>query len=60
MGARRRSRASSAAYVVIYFFNAALLKALEFAGTHPLAGQALCVPVVAVFSFFLFKLHVFK
>jgi putative flippase GtrA len=49
-----------AAYVVIYFFNAGLLKALESAGAHPLAGQALCIPVVAVFSFFLFKLHVFK
>src|SRR5512144_2922228 len=33
-----------AAYVVIYFFNAALLKALESAGAHPLAGQALCIP----------------
>ena len=49
-----------AAYIVIYFFNAGLLKVLESAGVHPLAGQALCVPVVAAFSFFLFKLHVFK
>ena len=49
-----------AAYVVIYLFNAALFTLLEWAGAHPLVAQAVCLPIVAVFSFFLFKLHVFK
>jgi len=49
-----------AAYGVIYLFNVALYKAMEGAGAGALAAQALCLPVVAVFSFFLFKLHVFR
>lgn len=48
------------AYAVIYAFNVALFKAVEALGAGPLLAQALCVPVVAVFSFLLFKLHVFK
>lgn len=48
------------AYVVIYFFNAACFKVVEHLGAGPLLAQALCIPVVAVFSFLLFKLHVFK
>jgi putative flippase GtrA len=48
------------AYVVIYFFNLGLFKAFEAAGTSPLVAQALCLPVVAVFSFFLFKFQVFR
>jgi putative flippase GtrA len=49
-----------AAYVVVYFFNLALFEMLGLAGASPLLAQALCLPVVAVFSFFLFKLHVFR
>jgi putative flippase GtrA len=49
-----------AAYVVIYFFNLAVFKGWEVAGAGPLWGQALSIPIVAVFSFLLFKLHVFK
>lgn len=48
------------AYGVIYLFNVALFKLVEAAGAGALLAQALCLPVVAVFSFFLFKLHVFK
>lgn len=49
-----------AAYGVIYLFNVALFRLVEAAGAGPLLAQALCLPVVAVFSFFLFKLHVFR
>ena len=48
------------AYVVIYILNLVLYRLLATAGANPLESQALCLPVVAVFSFFLFKLHVFK
>ncbi len=47
------------AYVVIYFFNLGLFKLVAEAFPNPLATQALCLPVVAVFSFLLFKLFVF-
>ncbi|HYC36890.1 MAG TPA: GtrA family protein [Usitatibacter sp.] len=49
-----------AAYVVIYAFNAALLAGAQALGAGPLLAQAACLPVVAVFSFLLFKLHVFR
>jgi putative flippase GtrA len=49
-----------AAYVVIYFFNLGIFKVAELAGAGPLLAQALCLPVVAVFSFFLFKFQVFR
>ena len=48
------------AYVVIYFFNALCFKAVETLGAGPLLAQALCLPVVAVFSFLLFKFQVFR
>lgn len=48
------------AYVVIYFFNLALYTVFDHAGLSPLVAQALCVPVVAVFSFLLFKFQVFR
>ena len=48
------------AYVVIYFFNLALFKLVEAAGAGALVAQALCLPPVAVFSFFLFKFQVFR
>jgi hypothetical protein len=48
------------AYVVIWLFNAALLALAGRLGAGALLAQALCLPVVAVFSFLLFKLHVFK
>jgi putative flippase GtrA len=48
------------AYVVIYFFNLAIFKLVEAAGAGPLLAQALCLPVVAVFSFLLFKFQVFR
>lgn len=49
-----------AAYVVIYAFNAVLYRAVEAWVGLPLLAQALCLPMVAVFSFLLFRLHVFK
>jgi putative flippase GtrA len=49
-----------AAYVVIYFFNLALFKTVEAFGAGPLVAQALCLPVVAVFSFLLLKFQVFR
>ncbi len=49
-----------AAYVLIYFFNLGLYKLGEAAGAGPLLAQALCLPVVAVFSFLLFKFQVFR
>ena len=52
--AQRRSRASSRHTVVIYFFNAGLLKVLESGGACA-RGPGARHPVVAVFSFFLFK-----
>lgn len=48
------------AYVVIYFFNLGLYRLVEFADTSPLVTQALCLPVVAIFSFLLFKFQVFR
>lgn len=48
------------AYVVTYFFNLALFHGATGLGAGPLLAQALCVPVVALFSFLLFKLHVFR
>jgi putative flippase GtrA len=61
---QRASRSSLlrfiAAYGVIYVFNVALYRLVEATGAGPLLAQALCLPVVAVFSFLLFKLHVFK
>jgi putative flippase GtrA len=60
-----RSRVASLArfilaYVVIYFFNLGLFMVVAGAFPNPLVTQALCVPVVAVFSFLLFKLFVFS
>lgn len=49
-----------AAYGAIYLINVGLYKLLEAAAATPLVAQALCLPLVAVFSFFLFKFHVFK
>jgi len=49
-----------AAYGVIYLANLALYKLAESAGAPPLVAQALCLPPVAVFSFVIFKLHVFR
>jgi putative flippase GtrA len=49
-----------AGYVVIYFFNLALFKTVEALGAGPLVAQAVCLPVVAVFSFLLFKFQVFR
>lgn len=63
-GGAPRSRAAFArfvvAYVVIYGFNAVLYRVAEMAVAGPLLAQALCIPAVAVFSFLLFKLHVFR
>jgi putative flippase GtrA len=49
-----------AAYVLIYFFNLVLYTLIERGVGKPLLAQALCVPVVAVFSFLLFKFQVFR
>jgi putative flippase GtrA len=48
------------AYVVIYLFNAGLFALAARAAAGPLLAQALCLPVVAVFSFLLFKFQVFR
>lgn len=59
----RGSRGSLAkfvlAYVVIYFFNLGLYRAVGGVFANPLVVQALCLPVVAVFSYLLFKAFVF-
>lgn len=47
------------AYVVIYFFNLGLFHVVSRAFPNPLVSQALCLPVVAVFSYLLFKAFVF-
>ena len=48
------------AYVVIYFFNWGLFTVVSWAVPNALVNQALCIPVVAVFSFLLFKRFVFR
>jgi putative flippase GtrA len=48
------------AYMIIYLFNLGLYKLINLSGLAPLLTQALCLPVVAVFSFLLFKFQVFK
>jgi putative flippase GtrA len=49
------------AYGVIYVFNVASYHLLVAAvGAGPLVAQAICLPVVAVFAFILFKVHVFR
>jgi putative flippase GtrA len=49
-----------AAYGVIYLFNVAIYRGVAGLGAAPLLAQALCLPVVAVFSFVLFKFRVFR
>jgi putative flippase GtrA len=48
------------AYILIYFFNLGLYKLIELVGAPPLVTQALCLPVIAIFSFMLFKFQVFR
>jgi putative flippase GtrA len=48
------------AYIAIYFVNLGLYKIIEIVGTTPHVTQALCLPIVAIFSFFLFKFQVFR
>jgi putative flippase GtrA len=48
------------AYVVIYFFNLALFSGIGVLVDSPLLTQALSLPVVAIFSFLLFRLVVFR
>ncbi len=48
------------AYAVIYLFNAALYWLVATTNWGPLAVQAICLPVVAIFSFILFKFQVFR
>jgi putative flippase GtrA len=48
-----------AAYGVIYLFNVGLFHAVAALGTSPLVTQALCVPVVAMLSFAIFRFAVF-
>ena len=47
-------------YVVIYFFNLGFYKLFQSLDTTPLLTQALCLPIVAVFTFTFFKLQVFR
>ena len=57
----RESAIWSAVWIALaLLFNLALYKGVVAIGAGPLLAQALCVPLVAVFSFLLFKLHVFK
>ncbi len=48
------------AYMVIYIFNIGLYSLIELVGTPPLVTQAFCLPVIAIFSFLLFKFQVFR
>ncbi len=48
------------AYILIYLFNLGLYKLIEIASLTPLVIQAICLPIVAIFSFTLFKFLVFK
>ena len=48
------------AYIAIYIFNIGLYRLIELVGTPPLVTQALCLPVIAIFSFLLFKFQVFR
>ena len=48
------------AYIVIYIFNISLYRLIEIVGASPLVTQALCLPVIAIFSFLLFKFQVFR
>lgn len=48
-----------AAYAVIYVFNVGLYQGFAWLGAPPLIAQALCLPIVAVLSFVLFRVRVF-
>lgn len=48
------------AYMIIYFFNLGLYRLFELTGTSPLFTQAFCLPIIAIFSFLLFKFQVFR
>ncbi|HVE48303.1 MAG TPA: GtrA family protein [Casimicrobiaceae bacterium] len=47
------------AYVVTYFFNVGCYTLLAHTDWPPLAIQGACLPIVAVFSFVLFRFRVF-
>jgi putative flippase GtrA len=49
-----------AAYVVVFLINAGLYEILSASGVTPLVAQAICVPIMAIVAFFLFKVHVFN
>ena len=49
-----------AAYVVVFLVNAGLYEILAGSGATPLVAQAICLPIMAVLSFFIFKFHVFN
>ncbi len=49
-----------AAYVVVFLVNAGLYEILAASGITPLVAQAICLPIMAVLSFFIFKFHVFN
>jgi putative flippase GtrA len=49
-----------AAYVVVFLINAALYEILSASGVTPLVAQAICLPIMAILAFFLFKFHVFN
>ena len=48
------------AYMIIYLFNSALFHGIGRLDAPPLVAQALCIPIVAVFAFFLLKFRVFR
>ena len=48
------------AYGVIYIVNVAAYHLIAAAGARPLVAQAICLPVMVVMAFILFKLHVFR
>lgn len=49
-----------AAYVVVFLANAGLFEILSASGVTPLVAQAICLPLMTMVSFFLFKFHVFN
>ena len=49
-----------AVYVIVFLANAGLYEVLSASGMGPLLAQAICVPIMAVLAFVLFKFHVFN
>jgi len=46
--------------VALFLANAGLYEVLSASGLGPLLAQGICVPIMAVLAFVLFKFHVFN